>query len=374
MDSKNFKVVLDGKYYQNIPIYSNATIGEIKKHFNNFLSKLGRNPQLYKIHIFMDRNNSLDIESDTYDQISLSGMWGKITDGYILLKEKQIQRSLGFTGNRDVDEVILNKLDDYDLLHACQTNKYINESCSDDKFWQRRFKSRSPDAGKSKRAKPKDISWRDHYLNEITFGFEKDITRVNSLGIQPDPNSIKGTWIAIVTGYESRLVNRLTDSQGFIREGLEDDWNNISEFEKNEYDNNFEKYFSQEFNEERTETYNGLYIGDLVLKSITGLTPDNYDTKDEKERTDQQVSQLEKHFRRFFAGDKHGYKLEDALIYRSDKPLSTSDVRHTVGEAVTRLRELDYAEIYGSEKDGVYKYARFGDVELYFVEIDAESG
>ena len=42
------------------------------------------------------------------------------------------------TGNRDVDIDILNRLNDKDLVSSCQTNKYAQSVCNDEKLWLRR--------------------------------------------------------------------------------------------------------------------------------------------------------------------------------------------------------------------------------------------
>ena len=47
-----------------------------------------------------------------------------------------------FTGNKDVDFIILNKLNDIDLSKVCQVNKYANSLCDDDTFWRNRIKDR----------------------------------------------------------------------------------------------------------------------------------------------------------------------------------------------------------------------------------------
>ena len=43
-----------------------------------------------------------------------------------------------FTGIRDLDVEILNRLDDRDLVSFCSTDKYANSICDSETFWQRR--------------------------------------------------------------------------------------------------------------------------------------------------------------------------------------------------------------------------------------------
>jgi hypothetical protein len=44
-----------------------------------------------------------------------------------------------FTGQKDVDIMILNLLEDKDLISLCETNKYVNSICNNDTFWRDRI-------------------------------------------------------------------------------------------------------------------------------------------------------------------------------------------------------------------------------------------
>ena len=50
-----------------------------------------------------------------------------------------------FTGNKDVDMMILKSLDDESMRNLCQTNKYISSLCKklyrDERFWKDRFEN-----------------------------------------------------------------------------------------------------------------------------------------------------------------------------------------------------------------------------------------
>lgn len=46
------------------------------------------------------------------------------------------------TGNKDVDVLILNQLEDHELGAICQVNKYINSLCNDENFWLNRIINR----------------------------------------------------------------------------------------------------------------------------------------------------------------------------------------------------------------------------------------
>ena len=45
---------------------------------------------------------------------------------------------LGITENRDVDMMILEKLDDPELANVCSLNSHINSTCRDENFWMKR--------------------------------------------------------------------------------------------------------------------------------------------------------------------------------------------------------------------------------------------
>lgn len=90
MESKIFKILLDAKHVLNSPIYPNSTIGMIKRHFTQYLISAEKDHTEYRIYIFLDRNNKLDIqETDKYDDLKIEEVWNLITDGYIWIKKKE---------------------------------------------------------------------------------------------------------------------------------------------------------------------------------------------------------------------------------------------------------------------------------------------
>lgn len=44
-----------------------------------------------------------------------------------------------FTGNKDVDFIILSQLSDRDLAAVCSVNKYAKKLCGDENFWRKRL-------------------------------------------------------------------------------------------------------------------------------------------------------------------------------------------------------------------------------------------
>jgi len=69
-----------------------------------------------------------------------------------------------FSGNKDVDREILSKLDDRNLLQACQVNKYVwNQVCNED-FFRNRLLKMFPEI------KREDIkNWKEFYLQAIYY-------------------------------------------------------------------------------------------------------------------------------------------------------------------------------------------------------------
>jgi hypothetical protein len=67
-----------------------------------------------------------------------------------------------FTHIRDVDMLILQKLDDEHLFDICTLNAYANSLCRSAKFWRNRFMLRfAPDLLSGK---PSEMSWREYYV------------------------------------------------------------------------------------------------------------------------------------------------------------------------------------------------------------------
>ena len=72
------------------------------------------------------------------------------------------------TGIKDLDHIILNKLDDKDLVNVCQTNKKADEICNDQAFWLNRIKTKFPELtmdmlNKYKRGR----TWSDYYIKDL---------------------------------------------------------------------------------------------------------------------------------------------------------------------------------------------------------------
>jgi hypothetical protein len=79
------------------------------------------------------------------------------------------KKSSIFTGNKDVDFVILQKIDDEDLTNICAVNSYVNDLCKNDIFWRNRLLNKYGFLlGTAEdiivKYKPKDILWKEYYI------------------------------------------------------------------------------------------------------------------------------------------------------------------------------------------------------------------
>lgn len=86
------------------------------------------------------------------------------------------------TGNRNVDMMILNKLDDKDLVNACQLNRAADNICNDENFWFNRVLTKFPGI-------PLDVL--EHYKANRTWSeyYIQDLRKINS---NPDLYLLKG--------------------------------------------------------------------------------------------------------------------------------------------------------------------------------------
>jgi hypothetical protein len=70
------------------------------------------------------------------------------------------------SGNKNVDLLILDNIEDRDLFNYCLTDKYAAKLCKNEDFWRNRFLKRF---GKvASEYKPKTRSWKNHYLKVVS--------------------------------------------------------------------------------------------------------------------------------------------------------------------------------------------------------------
>lgn len=80
------------------------------------------------------------------------------------------------TGSKETDLIVLSKLNDEDLLIACQTNKAINKACKNESFWKSRFISTFDKKFSTQsiynypsKYKKNSETWRNFYLKFVAY-------------------------------------------------------------------------------------------------------------------------------------------------------------------------------------------------------------
>lgn len=72
------------------------------------------------------------------------------------------------TGIKDVDMIILNKLEDVDLVKMCQMNKQADEICKNQNFWLNRIRIKFPYLGLNVLNKYRNNrSWSEYYIEDL---------------------------------------------------------------------------------------------------------------------------------------------------------------------------------------------------------------
>ena len=161
------ELYVNDKKIKNIVLKPSYTIEHIKNQLDRWLL-----PQGYSYDMVIYRSNGSVIPLDLSYNLYNNQVEGKIilttTSSIPSISSQKIvgqPRSPGFSGNRNVDRMILEQLDDRDLMNACLTDKRINEICKDDSFWYNRYVKKF---GKEHLdIKPSIRSWRNQYLTVI---------------------------------------------------------------------------------------------------------------------------------------------------------------------------------------------------------------
>ena len=72
------------------------------------------------------------------------------------------------TGNRNVDMLILSKLEDVDLVNVCKVNKIANDLCNDQGFWMNKILNKFPEVGlKTLKRYKRDRTWSEYYIDDL---------------------------------------------------------------------------------------------------------------------------------------------------------------------------------------------------------------
>lgn len=131
-----------------------------------------------------------------------------------------------FTGNRDIDKVILLGADEADFLSLCVTNRYLSDICEKTLYKYRLFKN-YPGLFQFS-SKPENISWKKFYIKTIYWisKLKEDFNfTFTETGIDPKmyykiiTDSWEGKHMLMLIGeagfYDPHLIN-----YAFLNEGI----------------------------------------------------------------------------------------------------------------------------------------------------------
>lgn len=161
-------LIFNNQKISTFSITPTTTVKIIKDTLNNWLIPQG----IVNYSIRMILNNGVEISpvvfnTNTYDNIDFKSQYHMVNGGKIMIltkdqenQENQDNKKSGFTGNKNLDTIILNNLSDEDLHNACLTNKYISNICMNDLFWATRLQKKYPYIQKYQ---PYD-SWKSLYI------------------------------------------------------------------------------------------------------------------------------------------------------------------------------------------------------------------
>ena len=106
---------------------------------------------------------------------------------------KDLVPSNKLTGNKDVDIIIINMLNDYELGQVCQANRYVNSICNDEKFWRIRTYEKY---GNKLKAFDVDVntyksnSWQEYYKLLSKVVQKVSTTGYKKVGVMGGPRNV----------------------------------------------------------------------------------------------------------------------------------------------------------------------------------------
>lgn len=134
-------------YLDNVPVFQisfnkNTTIKGLKSVLDKYFIQNGLPKSDYTLKFFIKENTEIPIFKDSkYDDRNLQSVWDSIENPQFFI----IGFNNKFTGNKDVDMLILKSLDDISIGNLCKINKYLSELCQklykDNKFWEDRMRN-----------------------------------------------------------------------------------------------------------------------------------------------------------------------------------------------------------------------------------------
>ncbi len=223
MDHKTFYLVIDNETVGTLPIYKNATIGQIKTYLKNYAKKIGGK---YEPHIFLNQKDELGVmNTNKYDTQTLESVWDNISDGYLSLLGTNYFKKIPIKTLRNIHM----NLEDTDLINACLTSKYVNEKVCNNSFWLDRIKLRFPELskkdifGKDYRKRYfyliKSLKDLDKFLEDAIYDPDLNDIDIIKIGINRGANLHGYYLLPIITANKEKIFKI------FIDEGIDVHWN-----------------------------------------------------------------------------------------------------------------------------------------------------
>jgi len=137
METKNFIIYDDTKPIMRVPIRKDATIGQIKTYFIEFLKRNNLNPNSYEILLYIIPESYVRIDNNKkIEKQTLEYYWNKIEKGYIRLKPRLSDITI-LLENLPKD-ILFKIIIDYEIksiVNLCKTSKILNDKiCKNDDF------------------------------------------------------------------------------------------------------------------------------------------------------------------------------------------------------------------------------------------------
>lgn len=158
---KKVWVIVDKKPIFEITINENTSLKDLMNTSNKFLKNRGIITENYSV--FLNLNNSEQVPSYVLkdSKYHYYKIFDEIVEGEALISYNKV-----FTGNKNLDLIILGNLDDKDLFNVCIVNKYANNLCQNELFWKNRFIQKF--GRKASQYKPVNRIWKNHYLKVVS--------------------------------------------------------------------------------------------------------------------------------------------------------------------------------------------------------------
>lgn len=180
-------VMLDLSPIFRLEFTKEEKIKQIKNVITNYFKQNNLNKYDYTIRVFINNNTELlTFNTEKYDNNTLESVWKNIKDPKVIISSYRNK----FTGNKDVDILILKSLDDVSITRLCKTNKYLSQLCQklykDEIYWEEKMRNV---VHPSLIQKPKDKTWHQYYSSYFTYSDNQWKTLIKKVLTQVHPDT-----------------------------------------------------------------------------------------------------------------------------------------------------------------------------------------